>query len=491
MRIFTAQLITETNTFSPLPTVLRDYEEMGIHHGTASTTDPDGVFAVLTQWRRLGEAAGHVVVEGLAAQAQPGGRTLRKVYEAFRADIVGQLATQAPIDMVLLNMHGAMSAEGYDDCEGDLLEHIRAVVGPDVAIGVELDLHCHMTARIARTADIVIAYKHYPHSDIADRAAEVFALTAATAEGKVRPVISLVDCHMVGMWHTTREPMAGFVGRMAEREDGTEILNISFGHGFPWGDVDEGGARMWVITNDRKDLGDQLALELANEIFDLRNETMPSLLSIDAALDVLSEATSFPIVAADGADNPGGGAPSDSNFVLERIIARQAPNALVAYYYDPELVKVLAEVGPGAKLDVRIGGKISSASGNPIDLAVEVMAVLNDHHQTGFNQRWPLGTAVWLRGPHELDLVLTSVRSQPFDPDSLTLLGIDLAAKHLIVVKSIQHFHALFAPIAAGGVIYLKTPGALTPDFANVPYLTKSLEYWPRREGTHPVLLQL
>jgi microcystin degradation protein MlrC len=489
MRIFVSQLVMESNTFAPFPLGWRAYEEMGIHHGDATRVAPDGVFATLALWRDLAERAGHDVVEGLAAQAQPGGRTLRAVYEAFRDEILAQIQASGPLDVILLNLHGAMSAVGYDNCEGDLLTHIRALVGPDVVIGVELDLHCHTTSAMLRAVDILIAYKHYPHIDIADRAREVFRLSIDTAQHRIRPVMSVVDCRMVGLWHTTRAPMSDFVAAMNALEDSGEVLSVSLGHGFPFGDVAEGGARLWVITDDQQDRGDRIAMDLAQRFFALRDATKQPLLSIDQALDHAVDSTALPVVAADGADNPGGGAPSDSTFILERILARGVDNALVAFIYDPEAVKVLVEAGVGARFMLRVGGKSGVTSGNPVDLEVDLKAVLHDHAQSGFGMQWPLGTAVWIRAANGLDLVLTTVRSQPFDPDSIAKLGIDLSQKRLIVVKSIQHFHAGFAPLAKGGVIYVAAPGALMPDFANIPYLARSLDYWPRTEAVTPLLL--
>jgi microcystin degradation protein MlrC len=490
MRIFISQLVMESNTFAPIPLGRGAYEDMGIHHGDASVVAPDGVFATLALWRRLAETAGYEVIEGLAAQAQPGGRTLKAVYEGFRDEILENIRAALPVDIVLLNLHGAMSAVDYDDCEGDLLARVRSLVGPNVVLGVEVDLHCHATSAMLRSSDILIAYKEYPHTDIADRAEEVFRLSVATAQKRITPVISVVDCKMVGLWHTTREPMSGFVNRMRAHEDNGDALSVSLGHGFPWGDVAEGGARLWVITDKQQKKGDRLAEELAQQFFAMRDETAAPLMSIDEALDYAVGSDSFPVVGADVADNPGGGAPSDSTFVLDRIVARGVDNALVAFLYDPEAVKVLVDAGIGAKLDLRIGGKTGIASGNPIDLTVELKAVLHDHSQSGLGLRWPLGTAVWVRAANRLDLVLTTVRSQPFDPDSIEQLGIDLAAKRLIVLKSIQHFHAGFAPLAKGGVVYINAPGALTPDFITIPYSTRPLDYWPRSDITAPRLLE-
>jgi microcystin degradation protein MlrC len=69
-----------------------------------------------------------------------------------------------PVDAVFLSMHGAMVAEGYDDCESDLLAHVRKVVGPDMPVGVELDLHCNLGAGTFRDATALVLFKEYPAS---------------------------------------------------------------------------------------------------------------------------------------------------------------------------------------------------------------------------------------------------------------------------------------------------------------------------------------
>jgi microcystin degradation protein MlrC len=78
-----------------------------------------------------------------------------------------------------------------------------------------------------------------------------------------------------------------------------------------------------------------------------------------------------------------------------------------------------------------------------------------------------------------IDLVLVSVRTQVFGPNLFTGLGIDLGSKRAVVVKSSQHFHALFAPLACE-VIYVDTPGLMRTDFENIPYQHRDPNYWPR-----------
>lgn len=479
MRIYTAQLLTETNTFTQIPTGLRDYEKIGIHRGTASRDEPDGVFAVLTEWQRLSAADGHEVIEGLAAQAQPGGQTLRAVYEGFRAEILREISAALPLDAILLNLHGAMVADGYDDCEGDLLAHVRQLVGGEVPIGVELDLHCHLTSAMVRATNLFIAYKEYPHTDILDRAREVYRLTLATAKGEVKPVLSLSDCRMIGMWHTTTPLMREFVGSMQRMELGEDVLSVSFGQGFPWADVAEGGAKTWVITNSRPALGVRLAAGLTDWLWQNREATRAPLLDIDSALDAVEAAEKFPLVLADVADNPGGGAPSDSTFILQRMIERNMHDAALGLIFDPGAVEICRDAGVGARLDLRVGGKIGRSSGQPLDLSVVVRSVIESHSQRGLNLVWPLGTAACIQTEDRIDIVLTSVRSQTFDPDAFTKLGISLPDKRMIVVKSIQHFYEKFSPLASR-VVYVGAPGALDFRFEALPYKKQPLNYWPR-----------
>ena len=77
-----------------------------------------------------------------------------------------------------------------------------------------------------------------------------------------------------------------------------------------------------------------------------------------------------------------------------------------------------------------------------------------------------------------LDIVAISHRSQTFSPDVFTNVGIDPLAKQILVVKSMQHFHAGFAPIATR-IIHMATPGALVPDFSLLPYEKVNRSIWP------------
>jgi microcystin degradation protein MlrC len=496
-RLFTAMVATETHTFSPLPAGFKLYEDCYMVRG-GKHAEPPSVFAVpLVIFRERAKARGWEVVESLACFAQPANRTLKHVYESFRDEVLADLRKAMPVDVVILNLHGAMVAEGYDDCEGDLLARIREIVGPKVPIGAELDLHCHLTDEMIGAATALVIYKEYPHTDIAERAEEVFRIIADTVDGKVRPAMSLFDCRTIGLYPTTVEPMATFVRKMTALEGRNGVLSVSLGHGFPLADVREVGTKVLVVTDDRKAEGDRLAEELGREVYAMRKEIEPPWLDLEPALDraaAISAGTAHdrslgiaggngPVVIADIGDNAGGGAPSDSTFVLRSLLARGVRSAAVGCFWDPGAVALAEEVGIGGRLALRLGGKIGPVSGDPLDLKVTVTALadeLTDSLGTGLTS---LGRAAAFRiEGTEIDVVANTGRSQTLSPDAFRQMGIDVMAKEMVVVKSMNHFRAGFAPVARG-IVYAASPGAVDFNYRRLPYTKVRRPIWPLDEN--------
>ena len=477
MKVFIACLGTETNTFSPMPTGMRTFEDTMLFRGDA-TRHPASAFSLpLHVWRAAAEERQGRVVESLAAFAQPAGLTVRRVYEGFRDEILDDLRAALPVDIVLLSMHGAMTAEGYEDCEGDLLARVRAIAGPQAVIGGELDLHCSITPKMVEHADALVTFKEYPHIDGGARAAELFDICLAAHRGRVKPVMGVHDCRMVGMWRTPVEPVRSLVEEMQAAEGRDGILSVSFAHGFPWQDVPETAARVLVVADGDAALAARTARAFGRRIWELRGETGQDTVTIDEALD-LAAAGPGPVVLADVADNAGGGAPSDSTFLLARALERGATGLLSGYYWDPVAVRFCEEAGEGAALRLRVGGKCGPESGWPVDLDATVKRIVEGASQSFGEAVMGMGTAVWLSCAAGVDLILTSTRTQVFHPDGMTQLGIDPAAYRGVAVKSTQHFHAGFAPIAAR-IVYVACEGAIPPDFATIPYERFRAPYWP------------
>jgi microcystin degradation protein MlrC len=493
VKVFIAWLNTESNTFSPFPTGYRSFAEDGyLTHKGDHDEDMRGSTLPVFVFRRHAEAQGWDVVESLSAAATPGGRTVRNVYEEFRREILDDLQAALPVDMVFLDLHGAMVADGYHDCEGDLLTRIRQIIGPDVPVGAELDPHCHLTNAMVENATVLVMEKEYPHTDFAERTEDVFRILSDTVDGRVRPHMSVFDCRMVPSdLHTTREPGRSLVDHIKRIEDqDQDVLSISICHGFAWGDVPEMGMKVLVVTDDNAEKGAALAEELGRKLFDLRHDLRVDLLSVDETLDraeeILSTDPGKPVVISDTTDNTGGGAPGDSTFILRAILDRGLEDAVIAMIWDPVVVDMASDAGEGARLDLRIGGKMGPSSGDPLDVRAEVAKVGKDVRQS-FAEGGVIGIgdAVVIR-VGGIDVLLNSRRVQVYGVDCLTNMGIDPMEKGIIVVKSSQHFYAAFAPIAAE-VLYCGAPGALGMNIEDIPYQHIERNKWPLVENPFAV----
>ncbi|HVT34470.1 MAG TPA: M81 family metallopeptidase, partial [Nevskiaceae bacterium] len=404
MKIFATTFATETNTFAVVPTGRVDFEAYGVFRGDGSVKAANEMGAFHAELHRLAARDGHTVVESLVAFAQPSGYTLRAVYEEYRDQILEDLKAAMPVDAVQLILHGAMVAHGYDDCEGDLISRVRKIVGPKVPIGVELDLHCHFTELMRSSADIIICYKEYPHTDGRERLHEVYHLTMQQAAGRIRPVTAMVDTRMVGLWHTTSEPMVSFVKRMQSFEGKDGILSVSLGHGFPWGDTPDTGARLWVVADGDMARAQALAQQLAREFWDMRNESYTPPVPLKDAVARALAARRGPVVLADVGDNAGGGSMSDSTYILRALLDAGARDVALGCYWDLGAVALCRSAGIGATLDLRIGGKCGPLSGQPVDLRVTVRAIVENHGQHALSVRYPMGTAVWVQADNGIDI---------------------------------------------------------------------------------------
>jgi microcystin degradation protein MlrC len=475
LRAFTASLATETNTFAPMPTGLASFHDRGYF---AAGRHPDQMtFFAGPLWalRQRARELGWQVREGMVAAAQPSGTTTRAAYESLRDELLADLAAALPVDMVLLGLHGAMVADGYDDCEGDLLARVRTIVGPGVVVGAELDPHNHLTPAMVEQADLMVSFKEYPHTDILERAFELVDLCAAMVHQRIRPVAAVVDCEMVAMMHTTRQPARGFIDRIQALEGQGGLLSISVTHGFPWGDVAEMGTKVLVYADGDTALAQRTARVLADELIGLRERLGVPMPGVDEALDqALADhdgpaGQDGPVVIADSADNPGGGAAGDSTWFLRRLVERGIGPAALGPLWDPGAVRICFDAGIGARLALRIGGKIGPLSGAPLDAEVQVLALQADMTMTGLSgEAMPLGDCALVQvGP--VQVVLVSLRNQAMGVDVFSGLGCDLLAQRVVVVKSSQHFHKAFAPLARR-VIYGNAPGSVTADLRSLPY---------------------
>ncbi len=479
MRLFIATVSTETNTFSRMPTGMSAFHEYFFRE-TGATQEPANLMTeALHVWRARADALGWDVVESLTAIAEPAGRTVASCYADLKARLVSDLRAAGPVDIILLQLHGAMVADGEDDCEGDLATAAREVC-PDATIGMALDLHAHLTPRMMDSCDAIICFKEYPHDDATPRAEELFDIVRRTHAGEITPRMAAFDCRMIHLYLTKTGAMRAFVDRLSALETGP-VLSVSLMHGFPWGDVPDVGARMLVVTDNDERLANKLAEKLGKEFFAVRHEVTGHYAQLDDALDCAVASERGPVVLADMGDNSGGGAPGDSTPVLRALLDRGLADVATGIYWDPIAVRLCEDVGEGASLSLRIGGKMGPDSGDPVDIDVQVMKIasgLGQHLGTGLE---PLGTLVWLRHGESFDILINDLRTQVYHPEAFEQMGIRLAEKKIVTVKSLFHFFAPFAEIASE-VIQVATPGGTCPKFDDLNLTKREVPWWPNVE---------
>ncbi|XUY29476.1 M81 family metallopeptidase [Agrobacterium sp. rho-8.1] len=484
MRIFTAALATETNTFSPICIDRKAFEESfyagpGQHPETATLCT-----APVPVGRRLMAQKGWTLIEGSAAWADPAGLVNRQTYEGLRDEILGQLHAAMPVNAVVLGLHGAMVADGYADPEGDFLTRIREIVGPDILVCAELDPHSHLTQKRVTAADFFVVFKEFPHTDFVDRAHDLWRIAIDTLEGRVKPVMSTFDCRMIDVFPTSREPMRSFVDKLTqiERED-DDVLSLSVIHGFMAGDVPEMGTKTIAVTNGKKDKGECLARDLGLELYANRGKHMMPWTDEKEAVAKAISAPKGPVVIADMWDNPGGGTAGDATVVLAELFDRDVTDAAIGTIWDPIAVQICMAAGEGAEIPLRFGAKSAPGTGNPIDGRVTIIRLVRGAEMRFGESIAPFGDSAHIR-LNGIDIILNSIRAQSYDPSLFSAMGIDPMSKKILVIKSTNHFYAAFSKIASD-IIYCSAGTPYPNNPATTPYQHAPRDIWPMVDNPH------
>jgi len=484
-RFFTAVLATESNTFSPIAIDRRGFEASLYARPGEHPDTPTLCSAPLTEGRVWAEKRGYNWIEGTAAWADPAGLINREAYESLRDEILDQLRAAMPVDGVVLGLHGAMVANGYDDPEGDLLSQIRTIVGPDVIVCATFDPHSQLTKQRVDALDFFLAFKEFPHIDFVDRAKDLLRILDETLAGNVKPSVSVFDCKMIDVFPTSYEPMRSFVDDITNIESiDPEVLSISVIHGFMASDVPEMGSKLVVVTNDNKAKGDQLARDLGMRLFDMRGKVMPKQMSEqEAVAQALAIQSDKPVVITDVWDNPGGGTAGDATVLLQELIQKKATNVAVGTIWDPIAVQICFAAGEGATVPLRFGAKSAPHTGDPIDKTVTIKKLVADAEQRFGDSFVPMGdiTTIEFDG---IEVVLNSTRAQSFDKSLFTVAGIDYTTKGILLIKSTNHFYDSFAPIAAK-ILYCSAGRPYPNNPATNAYMKAPKDIWPMIEDPH------
>lgn len=489
-RVFVASLATENNTFSPLGTDLASFRA-GLYAKAGEHPDyPTLCSAPVVVARRRAADYAWQLIEGGAYWAEPGGLVVRATYEELRDSLLSEVQQALPLDAVILGLHGAMVADGYDDCEGDLLHKIRTIIGDDCPITATMDPHNHLTSAKLDNLDLLICFKEFPHTDFVQCAEQLISLTQAALNGSVRPVHSVFDCRMIDIFPTSHEPMKSFVARIRRLEKTRkEVLAISLVHGFMAADVPEMGTKVLIATDNAARQGDALAEELAAEVFAMRGRNMLSIMDMHEGVRQASQCNQKPVVLADVWDNPGGGVPGDSTHLLRYLLQKKLSNVAFSSIWDPQAVKECMAAGPGNRIQLQFGGKSCAAVGEPIDARVTIKKIVQESFQSFGDSRVSLGKAVVVELAG-VEIIIHTHHTQTYEPDIFSNLGIDPHKKDLLIVKSTNHFFHGFSRVTKH-IYYVNAPTCYPNDPRTNEYHKVRHPFWPQDELRWPDVVAL
>ena len=459
MRVAVAMMSHETNTFSPVVTDLARFSGTG-------TVPPEGADAYrifrdtascLGGFIEVCEAHQAEVVIPVAAGAAPSGPVAREAYEYMCERIV---AAATDCDAMLLDLHGAMVTEDFDDGEGELLTRIRRVA-PSLPIAVSLDMHANLTEAMVTQADIICGYHTYPHVDMDQTAARAARILFDMLAGRVRPVMAWGNAPMlphVMRQGTDDEPNRGLQQRVMQMEAG-EALAASLFTGFPHADIRDAGLSVVTVTNadaaGARSLRDELLDKAWSERAAFVYQVEPLDASIDRARQLAEEPGQGPVVLLDHYDNTASGGTMDTTEVLAAVLEAGLDDAAFFAIYDPAAVAAMVVAGVGNEVTVSLGGKLHmpalAEQSTPIVVTGRVRLLAEG--------RFPATVAMsrgltMNMGPcgvlrvGGLDIVVVSRHLEPFDPGCFRSLGIEPTARRYLVLKSRIHYRVGFRDLA-------------------------------------------
>ena len=483
MRLALLGVAHETNTFSrvaaryDLFTIIRG-DEIVRQYGESHSTNAGYL-----------EAADRFdceVVPLVYATAGPIGTITRDAFDRIADEMLQLLKDNGPWDGVLLSQHGAAISEEYPDVDGEIAARVRSLVGPDVPIGMTLDLHGNLTRKmIDNTAATVLYRTTPPPLDPSPRALECAEIIVRTIRGEVRPIQALETPPMViniVKQFTGEEPMRSFIQDANKVMARPGMLSASVAEGYPYSDVEQMGMGFLAISDGDPVAARDGARWMAERAWARREELVEDVPSPEEALRTAVAEDHGPVVLMDVGDNVGGGSSADSTVLLAEA-RRQGIGDYLQTLYDPESVAACVAAGVGSEITLRVGGKTDDMHGSPVEVTGRVRLISDGKYEdpTPTHGGWRYfddGVRVVLETTDDHTLVLTSRRTGNTTRQQMYSVGIHPEDKKIVVPKGVVSPRPAYEPIAAR-IILVNTPGVTTSDLSSFDYRRRRRPLYP------------
>lgn len=489
-RIAVLGLSHETNTFSTEPytlervgTGLRGPDLLAAHAGTPSTyggflTDP-------------GEDV--ELVPLVAASTTPCG-PMSAADLATQLELMGSLLTEnGPYDGVLLSLHGAMVAEGSPDADAAIAAHVRAVVGPDVPIGVVVDMHANLDHGLIEQVDLLFPFQTNPHVDAGERGRECQRALLEVIQTGARPAMALEQLPLVvtiTKQDTDTEPMAGLLATARELERADGVVDVSIVEGFPYADVAFLGMSVLVTHRDGAAAAREVARQMAANVWAAREDLQGGGLPVPDAVRAAVASERKPVLLLDVGDNVGGGGPADSTVVLAELISQRVQRSLVIVF-DPEAVAALDGLGVGDTVDVTAGARRPESAGQPVRLRGTLVGRGDGQYSEpkmahGGIRDFDAGRQVAILLDEGPTVVLNARRVQPVSAQQLVNVGLDPSSFAVIAAKGVNGPRAGYRDVCQE-FIEADTPGITRSSVTGFDYTERRRPMFPyESDATYP-----
>ncbi len=422
-RIAICGIHIESSTFTPYTSSDKDFTVTRGEHLLARYEWMDSPWATAVDWIPL-----------FHARALPGGVVERTCYDAWKQEILDGLADCAPLDGIFFDIHGAMSVEGLDDAEGDLITAMRQVVGNGPMVSASMDLHGNVSHALFDGCDLMTCYRMAPHEDAwesRERAARNLVDRLLAGQGKPAKALVHVPILLPGEKTSTRiEPAKSLYAMIPPIEAMEGITDAAIWIGFAWADQPRCKGAVVVYGDDPEAVSTQ-AQVLGQAFWDYAQDFV-FVAPVATMEECLEHALSAPrpFFISDSGDNPGAGGADDVTVALHALlnwppVQDASLKVIHASIVDPAAAAACWEAGVGAEVTVELGGHIDTRVPGPQLICGTVDALVDD----------PAGGHTACLRVGGLQVIVTTRRNQYTEHEQFARLGLDVRQADVVVVK--------------------------------------------------------
>ncbi len=505
MRIATLGISHETNTFSSTPATYEEFEKKEIKRR-------DEIFSHFKKSNYT--IAGYIdaakdfqfeLVPLMYANTGPIGIITKDAYKRLSLEMFEMLKNEGPWDGVLIANHGAAVSEEFPDMDAEFTRMVRKIVGPNVPVGITLDMHANISKDTVENTDVCVVWRTCPHMDPKPRGYKCASLIVKTILSEIKPTQYIEMPPMlvnIVKQFTGQEPMKSLVEDCVRSNEIEGVLDTSISEGYPYADVFEMGMSWITITDNNSNLAKKISKNLAINAWKKREELNQPVNDIEDALNlainkyvgpkpkgvenyVPSDGAALeelektehshlgPIVLMDVGDNIGGGSTADSTHILKKAIEMKIGNYLQSIY-DPDSVEKCINAGEGAKIRLDVGGKTDDKHGEPITIE----GVVKNYDEGKYEEHRPNhggfrffddGKRVKFETNDGMTILITSKRSGNTAREQMYSIGINPEKFKIIIAKGVSSPRPAYQPIAAE-ILLVNSPGVTTSDLTFFEY---------------------